>query len=149
MGRIAKTLVIIFALVLPAQTPALDELKVYVNGTRISFPDQAPYINSEGRTMVPVRFVSQALGAAVDWNEQGKTVNIRQGSKDITLRIGEKKARVEANDVALDAAAALTNNRTMVPLRFVSECLGAGVEWKEAKREIHIFTAAYASDAAC
>jgi hypothetical protein len=82
---------------------SIDEIKVYVNAVQIEFPDQKPMINSDSRTLVPVRFVSQALGANVDWD----------GDKVITL----------------DTSTDIINNRTMVPLRFVSECLGAEVKW--------------------
>ncbi|MDH7525575.1 MAG: copper amine oxidase N-terminal domain-containing protein, partial [Peptococcaceae bacterium] len=114
LRKTALILAFFLFLAMPAQVWAFDEIKVYIDGIRISFPDQAPYINGEGRAMVPVRFVSQDLGAEVDWDEREQTVRVRQEEKSISLRIGERKARVNASDVALDTAAALANNRTMV-----------------------------------
>lgn len=118
-----------------------DEIKVYINAVQIDFPDQNPMINSDSRTLVPVRFVSQALGATVDWDEDAQQVSINYNSEPITLKIGKKEAQVGEKEVTLDTNADIINNRTMVPLRFVSECLGAEVQWNGEKREIYISTA--------
>lgn len=128
--------------------PASSDIKVYVNGSQISFPDQKPLINSDSRTIVPARFVSQALGADVTWEDEAKKVEIRYQGKIISLWIGEKKAIANSREVHLDTSPSLVQNRTMVPLRFISECLGAKVEWNGSKREVYVTTADYADDAA-
>lgn len=134
---------IIMALVMTASTSALaipDEIKVYVNESLISFPDQKPFINVDNRTLVPVRFVSEALGAEVNWDVTNRKVDISHEGKTILLVIGSKQATVETSIITLDTKAEIVNDRTMVPLRFVSECLGAEVEWNGEKREIYIST---------
>lgn len=140
------SLLLMMVLVVPMSAVVNDDIKVYVDGQKVSFPDQAPYINSESRTVVPVRFVSQALGATVNWDGTTQRVNISQNGKSISLKIGEKKALVDSAVVTLDTNAIITNDRTMVPLRFVSECLGATVQWKGDTREIFIESLNYASD---
>src|SRR5690606_37984708 len=114
--------------------------KVYVDGAEMQFPDQKPFINPDNRILVPVRFVSEALGAQVDWSDLNKTVKINYKGKTILLEIGLKQALVRTSIVTLDTNAAIINERTMVPLRFVSECLGAEVEWNSHAREVYIFT---------
>ncbi|MCR4430838.1 MAG: stalk domain-containing protein [Tepidanaerobacteraceae bacterium] len=119
------------------------DMTVRVNGREISFPDQQPYLNKDGRTMVPVRFISESLGAKVDWDEKTKTVTIAGTDKSgktmlIKLRIGENKANVNGKNVTFDTKAEFKNGRTMVPLRFVSEVLGAKVTWDQNTRTVDI-----------
>jgi len=123
-------------------TAVESQVRVFVDGTEVQFPDQKPFVNSDNRTLVPVRFVSEALGAQVDWCGLRRTVQITYNDKQILLEIGIKKATVGLSIVSLDTAPSIVNDRTMVPLRFVSECLGAVVDWKELASAgmINIFT---------
>ncbi len=125
-----------------------NTVAVYVDGEKLSFPDQAPFINPDNRTLVPVRFVSEALGADVEWNGEQQRVDISHQGKGIKLTIGQKEAQVDTGIVTLDTNAAITNSRTMVPLRFVSECLGAQVRWEAAERAVYITTSERAKDEA-
>lgn len=103
-------------------------LTVNVNGEKISF-DQPPYISNR-RTMVPFRPIAEALGAKVDWDEIAMKVTIK-GTKVVELTIGSTEATVDGMRVTLDAPAAITGGRTMVPLRFIGEALGAGVVYNQ------------------
>ncbi|MDI3481179.1 MAG: hypothetical protein PWQ97_834 [Tepidanaerobacteraceae bacterium] len=120
------------------------DITIKVNGKEISFPDQQPYINKDSRTMVPVRFISESLDATVSWNQNTKTVSIKgKNKKDgselaILLKIGENKATVNGRTVIFDTRAELKNDRTMVPLRFVSEVLGAKVTWDQNTKTANI-----------
>lgn len=116
----------------------ITDITVNVNGKEVAFPDQQPYINKNERTMVPVRFVSESLGANVTWNFDTKTVTI-QGAQDvIKLKLGESQALVNGKAVAFDTKAEMKNDRVMVPLRFVSEVLGAQVVWNNNTRTVEI-----------
>lgn len=107
-------------------------VEVYVNSSPVSFPDQKSYLDkSARRVFVPVRFISEALGAEVDWLAGEQKVVVRKGEKDVTLTIGQKTFCAGGRDYLLDAPAVIVNGRTMVPLRFISEALGAGVAWKQ------------------
>ncbi len=110
-----------------------QDIKVKVDEKNISFPDAKPYINQDNRTMVPVRFVSEALGCDVEWQEHGQLVTITKEEKRIVLQIGQNWAIVNDNDLAMkkefDTQSVIKEDRTFVPLRFVSETLGAGVAW--------------------
>jgi hypothetical protein len=115
--------------------PALDydyNVEVFVNGSPVTFPDQKPYLDeSAGRVFVPVRFVSETLEAKVDWLAETQKMVILKAEKIVNLTIGEKTFNISGQDYPLDAPAVIENNRTMVPLRFVSEALGAEVNWKQ------------------
>lgn len=116
----------------------LKSVLVYVNGKKVNFPDQQPYINENNRTMVPVRFISESLGAEVEWDDKNKTVIIQKNDKTIKLKIGENKADVNDEIIVFDTKAELKNSRTMVPLRFISEALGAKVNWINDTRTVEI-----------
>ena len=109
-----------------------------VNGTQIILP-VSPYLKaSVGRTLVPVRFVSEALGAKVLWVDSTKQVVITQPGIEIVLTIGSAKAYVNGVLQTLDCPAEITGNTTFVPLRFVSETLGAKVTYNESLKRISI-----------
>ncbi|MGI5858311.1 MAG: stalk domain-containing protein [Tepidanaerobacteraceae bacterium] len=101
--------------------------------------DAAPYINIEaGRTLVPVRFISETLGAGVKWNQEAGQVIITDGEKEIILTIDSKDVLVGGEKQTIDCEAIIRSNRTFVPLRFVSETLEAQVEYIDETKEIII-----------
>lgn len=102
------------------------DITVKVNGKAILFPDQPPVVQNE-RTLVPVRFVAEALGYDVIWNQADNSVVIDDGK--IVLYIGKKTAKINGKSVTLDAASPVIHNRTMVPLRVVAETLDCSVDW--------------------
>jgi len=101
---------------------------VTLDGKKINFPDEVPFIDSNNRTLVPVRFVSEALGYKVDRDAKNMKVTI-QGSKTIVLTINSKNALVNGQTVKMDTQAILKNGRTFVPLRFISEGMGCTVNY--------------------
>jgi len=127
-----------------------QDIRIFVNNAEEAFfYDQKPFINEDSRTMVPVRFVSESLGATVVWKAEDQTVTIRtQKEETVVLRIGIKTAEMTAGAVGLDTAPVIVNARTMVPLRFVSECLGAKVVWDGNNRIISITTSEFEEDLA-
>lgn len=112
---------------------------VYIDSTEILFDDQAPVI-VEGRTLIPVRGVFEALGCSVDWDGDRQLVTIESplNVKRIFITIGSDQMRVltyntimksDEDFITLDVPAQMMNDRTMIPFRVVSETLGHGVEW--------------------
>ncbi len=91
--------------------------------------DVAPFINSDNRTMVPVRFIAEALGLSVKWDGDKRQVIITGNDKQIVLTIDSNIAMVDGIPVKMDTKAIIVNNRTFVPLRFVAEAFGFQVEW--------------------
>ena len=110
------------------------EIKVILNNTPLTF-DVAPFVES-GRTLVPLRAIFEALNATVEWDGYTNTVTATKGEKIIKLQIGNNVALIDGKEKALDIAAKIVNNRTFVPLRFVSESLGAFCEmvWRDKQR---------------
>lgn len=127
-------------------TAAPLPLRVEVNGERIDFPDEQPYVDKSQRVQVPVRFVSEALGAKVDWVAATKTVTVTLGTDQIVLVLGQSTYEVNGTKKQMDTAAARTGGRTFVPLRFVSEGLSASVKWESSVRTVYISTSGFAED---
>ena len=92
----------------------------------------------DGRTMVPLRFIGEALGAEVIWNGETRQVAYLLGSRQILLTVDQNTALVGGRMVEFDAAPQIINNRTMVPVRFISQWLGAIVRWDEALKRVEI-----------
>ena len=114
----------------------------YVNNTAKTM-DTAPVIR-ESRTLLPIRFVAEAIGAKVAWNNNERKVTITLNDKVIELWIGVNYARVNGQNKFIDPTNTLVvpviadPGRTMLPLRFVSENLGAKVDWNSIKREVTV-----------
>ncbi|WP_010247868.1 HAF repeat-containing protein [Acetivibrio cellulolyticus] len=115
------------------------ELTVKVNGSEVVFPDAKPYIDkSSNRTLIPIRFVSEKLGAQVTWDGSLKVIGIKKEDIDIKMKIGDSFAVVNGEEIQLDVPAVITSGRTSVPLRFISEVLEAKVEWEPENMTVSI-----------
>ena len=105
--------------------------------------DVAPKIVNN-RTMLPARFVAENLGADVSWNGDKELVTIKgknlKTGEDVTIliTIGAATAKVNGKEIKLDSAAFVENDRTYTPIRFISEELGASVEWVEKDEKVII-----------
>ncbi|MBN1629015.1 MAG: copper amine oxidase N-terminal domain-containing protein, partial [Thermoleophilia bacterium] len=113
-------------------------IQVEVNGRPLSF--RVPPMQASGRTMVPLRGIFESLGAQVNWYAPTRTITAMKGATDVQLSIGDPRATVNGQTVLLDVPAMILNGSTMVPLRFISEALGADVKWFEATQTVSITT---------
>ena len=109
-----------------AQTPA-PYVRVFVDSQPVAF-DVPPQIDA-GRVLVPLRGVFERLGATVGWDDRTQTVLAQRGATSVSLQIGNTQAMINGRPAAMDVPAMLVGGRTMVPLRFVSQALGANVNW--------------------
>ena len=114
----------------------IDSVETRVFGEKVT-KDAAPVIRN-GRTMLPIRFVVEALGGTVGWDETQQEVAIKLNTTEIGVGIGSKTAQVGDKEVNLDSPAYVENGRTYLPLRFVAENLGAEVLWDNETREVII-----------
>ena len=104
-----------------------QEIKVIVNGTKLSF-DQPPIVEN-GRLLVPLRAIFEALGADVDWNQSTQTVVAEKDDTIVTLTIGSNILVRNGQNITLDVPAKVAGGRTLVPARAVAESFGAKVSW--------------------
>lgn len=149
---ISMALAAVMSLSMAVAVHAEDHPKVYINGTLISFADQEPVILGEGTTLVPARGVFEAMGANVGWDGEQRLVSI-DTSNNITrvrLTIDDPVMKVytfnnilapDLTEVALAVAPQIINDRTMIPLRAISEAIGADVKWDGDAYSVIITTA--------
>lgn len=131
----------IFAVSLPllAATVAFGQIKTTVNGQAVVFNDVQP-VTIDGRVLVPVRGVFEQMGVNVDWEPATRSVHATGNGNDVMLYVGKRVAEVNNHNVSLDVPAMVYHGRTMVPLRFISESMGAQVNWYPNQRLVAINT---------
>lgn len=132
------SLFLVFILAVSFSTPAsASSISVVVNGKKLVF-DQPPVAES-GRTLVPFRAIFESLGAEVKWDSKTQLIQGTRDSVRISFKLGSKNAQVNNSNITLDVPAKSLNNRTLVPLRFVGEALGATVHWEASNSTVYIF----------
>jgi len=135
--RLKLSLVLIVLLLLiPLTQGSASQITIEVNGKVLKI-DQAPVIEN-GRTLVPLRAIFEALGATVSYNSETQQII---GSKDnlkLELKVGSTAAYVNGEKTRLDVPAKVIKGRTLVPLRFIGESLKADVKWDSKTQKISV-----------
>lgn len=118
--------------------PLQERLKI--SGKHLNF-DLPPVIKAD-RTLIPVRAITQGMGASVEWDEKNQIIVIERGDVKVTLVIGDSRLRIEEDGVVrymeMDIPAQLHSNRTFVPLRFIAEALGGRVNYDDETGDIDV-----------
>lgn len=137
MNRILIVALLVTLGLLPVAVPAQSAaVAIYINGQLGTF-DQPP-VTQNGRVFVPMRGVFQALGASVVY--ANRRINATGRGRTVSLTIGSLRATVDGQIQYLDVAPFLVGARTMIPLRFVAQALGAVVNWNQAANSVTIYT---------
>lgn len=123
-------------LVIPEKPESIQDIGILIDNEWF-ITDVEPIIIN-GRTMLPMRAVFEEYGATLDWNDSSKTATATLGDKVVSVSIGGTTAYVNGTAKELDTPAVITNDRTLVPVRFISEALGFKVEWDGEKRVVII-----------
>lgn len=111
-----------------------------IDGEKINY-NPAPFVDSKtNRTLVPLRLIAEKMGAVVNWNGEFKLITIDLRRTTVTIKVGNSFAYVNSTEKKLEQPAIIVKDRTFVPLRFVSEALGAKVDWDEITNTINIGT---------
>lgn len=134
---------------------------VYVNTANILFEDQKPVILGEGTTLIPARGVFESMGANVKWDGEKRLVEVTSSDNKTVIKLTIDNSTMKVydvsnalgailsgqdfkapeKDVTLEVAPQIINDRTMIPLRAISEALSAKVDWNQEKYQIDITTA--------
>lgn len=147
---VSLSLVILVILsLIPNISQAEEGVKLWVNGNFVE-TDVAPFIEN-GRTLVPIRVISENLGIEVKWSNEEKSVmtyqlinGVPNFDDSLLLKIGDKQVAIPPSKAAeknalyyeLDVAPQIVNNRTFVPLRFIAEAYGLSVNWDPVNRTV-------------
>ena len=126
-----------------AKAAPAEGVDVRVNGYLLDFPDKKPYVNKDSRTLIPVRFVAEALGANVTWNSARGAAQIELDGCKIVLPIGTNKMEVtrsgKMTTKTLDTTSIVEDGRTMIPIRAVAEELGCWVTYCSGYDTVEIY----------
>lgn len=117
------------------------EISVLLDGKKLSF--EVPPANIDGSVLVPLRKIFESLGATIEWNGDSKTVTAVKGDTTIILTVGAKEAYKNQIPITLSVPGQIVEGNTLVPLRFVSEALGAIVGWNGETSTVTLFTKEY------
>lgn len=109
---------------------------VIARGRSLKF--DTPPVIKDGRTLIPVRAISEGFEAKVVWNAEERTVTVTKGDKEMVLKVGSVVAYINGVETRLDVSAEILNGRTVIPLRFIIEGLGLRVEWDSETETIEI-----------
>lgn len=125
----------------PSHASISTNVKVYIDGKLMEFGreanDPGPYIK-DGRTLIPFRRIFESLDMEVLWDDKERMVTATDNDIEMKLYINKTIAYVNGEEKTLDVPAEITDNRTFVPLRFVSENCGAKVEWDDSTKSVFI-----------
>ncbi|WP_147803205.1 stalk domain-containing protein [Alkalicoccus halolimnae] len=113
-----------------------EVIPVTINGKTLQ-TDQDPFLQND-TTMVPLRAIFEELGADVEWNNSLRQAEATLGSKSVKVAINDRTGYASGSRFSLEEPAMIRGDRTMVPLRFVSESLGADVNWNRSARTVTI-----------
>ena len=135
MNRLALSSILALVVAGGIAVPAgAQSVTVIVNGQTMSF-DQPPIVQA-GRVFVPLRGVFERLGASVVYADG--LINATGRGRTVSLRIGSTQATVDGQPTTLDVAPFVVGARTLVPLRFVAQSLGASVDWNDGTSTVTI-----------
>lgn len=126
LSKVFLTLVLTM-LITTGVSVASGDIDIIIDGTELQ-TDVAPKIINN-RTMVPMRSILESMGASVEWDGKTKTVTGTRGEDIIKLQLDNPKANINGKPITLDVPAKIVNQRTLVPVRFIAESLGATVGW--------------------
>lgn len=132
-------LTVVFTYILRNICFASNDVRIIIDGEVLT-SSPGPFIEN-GRVLVPIRFISERLGAKVEWNNEERLVTITKGNNKVILRINSHLIIYEGEGRKYglsDVAPKIVENRTFVPLRLVSNALGVGIEWSSVTRTAYV-----------
>ena len=123
---------------LAASSSGASRITINLDGRMLIIPDGVSPEIKDGRTMVPIRAVSEALGADVGWDQATKQVTLKRAGVTILMTVDSKTAYVNGKAVEMDVAPYITSGRTLIPARYVAEFFGQKVDWDGATSTVSI-----------
>lgn len=139
--------IIIFSMLLLFLIPmhtnaATNHTKIILDGQELILPDNAEIVNVKNNIMIPIRVVAENLKFDVNWDQKTQNVHIQQGINEISLTVGKNEASVSNSTIIMNVAPQIVKNTVVVPLRFVSEEMGLGVNWNNSDKIVTLASSA-------
>jgi S1-C subfamily serine protease len=136
MPLLVITFVFACMLAVPNARAENAPIKVFVNEQFVAFQNKP--VQEQGRALVPIRETFSALQTRVQWDAHSRTVSVKEPSRYVRIQVGNNEAIINEETVALDVPPKMIDNTVYVPLRFVSESLGATVVWHPEQSTVNI-----------
>ena len=136
--RIFLCILMVLILCLCNNSIAQEQVRVNLNGTFLEF-DVPPIIHNF-RTMAPMRFILEALGASVEWDEANWTATATKGGRILETTVGSRLININGTTVRMDVPTMILDGRTLVPIRFISEAFDCEVDWDENRQIVYIYS---------
>ena len=137
--KLRNCIALFFCLMMILAIPCMaNTIKISLNGQVLN--TQVAPVNKQGTILVPLRLISENLGATVDYNGSTKTITIIESNTTLKLYIGSKSASINGSTITLAASPELVHQTTIVPLRFISEQLNCSVDWNSSKQIVSIIS---------
>ncbi len=115
---------------------AAKGIQVLLNNKPLSF--EQPPVLENGRVLVPLRAIFEAMGATLAWDANTQTITATSNGKVIVLKVGDSQAQIDGISYTLDVPPQMVNGHTLVPLRFIAESFGCSVNWDGAQQTVTI-----------
>ena len=115
----------------------INRIHVTLDGNEVEFVDALPVMIGN-RTMIPMRTLSELMGATVDWNNDERKITIVRAGTTVRMYIDDTTAYVDDEAIEMDVAPVIMDSRTLIPARYLSEFLGQKVEWISDRREVAV-----------
>ena len=136
---VTLALILVFGIFAPGALQAV-EISVTIDGANVDFEGQLPTL-VDGRTLVPVRGVFEALGFIVDWEQDTLTATLTDDNYVVIISIGSDVFTTNGEEISLDVPAQIIEGRTLLPIRAVLESVGFDVDWDGVTSTVIIDTA--------
>ncbi len=117
--------------------PKVRYTNLTVNGESVAF-DTKPFIDENGRTMVPIAKIAEIFNATTEFDEATNTVTIKTADTTVVIKIGEKTMLVNGETVTMDTKAVISNGRTFVPVSAMAKAFNAGYTWDSSTSTVNI-----------
>ena len=118
---------------------AKADIKLVLNGEICDLEEYEPYIDSNDRTMISVRWVANQLNYDVDWNYNKRIAYIENSDIKVYIEAGNNKIYAPNKIVEMDTIAVIKNDRLFIPIRFLAECFSLKVKWNADTNTIYLF----------
>lgn len=144
MKKFTAILILVLSSLFAVQAFADDSIKIVIDNTEIE-TDVSPQI-IEGRTMVPVRTIFEALGAQVDWDSETKTITGTKSGITAVMTLNSTILSINNVDTSMDSAPVIIEGRTFIPARYAAESLGCTVSWDAESKTVYITSPLYQAE---
>ncbi len=139
MKKLISTLLLLsLALGFSVSTSAASDIAVTIDGEKVIFSSDSgsPFIDSNGRSLVPLRITTETYGCSVYWDNENRNAIVYKDGVTVVCPIDESYIEINGERVEIDTAAVIKDGRTYLPIRCVLEAMGAAVGWENASKTV-------------